>query len=497
MAMVVVGAWLAAVPAAQAAPSCSPANAVPGGDWPVYGGNAPSTRNQGAETALTPARAAQLAPAWTFNSASLGDSSGGFESTPVVADGCVFAASVSGRVYALDEATGALVWERDFPSAPAGTGGMFVGAPAVAGGKVLLLVDQQDAPYAAALDERTGSVLWRSAPVGHGAGSYTNAAAAVYDGLLFFGYSAAEGDSHGQGGWALIDTDTGAIVKQVDTIPPADQAAGYAGGSVWATPAIDTRTGYAYVGTGNPDSKTLEHRYTNAIVKIDLDRSRPLTFGQVVASYKGNPDQYTEELQALSQTPACAASETNQTWPLDDPVCGQLDLDFGASPSLFRDASGRLLVGELQKSGVFHAARASDMAAAWHALVGLSCALCNAASTAFDGSAVAGVGTPGGVFFSLAPATGASRWSQPLADGVHYESTSSAAGVDYTVDSLGFLDAFDAATGASVLKRSVAADAGTPVAPIASNGIAIAGHTVFVAAAAAPNASGGVIVAYR
>src|SRR5207249_4766662 len=61
-------------------------------------------------------------------------------------------------------------------------------------------------------------------------------------------------------------------------------------------------------------------------------------FGRIVGSYKGNVDQYYGELQAVSQSPICAASEKTplgDKQPFDNPACGQLDLDFGASPNVF------------------------------------------------------------------------------------------------------------------------------------------------------------------
>jgi outer membrane protein assembly factor BamB len=498
LAGAIVGVLLLCVPAGAAAADrpCSEKKPA-GGEWPVYGGDAASTRNQPAETGLTAARAATLEPAWVFSSAALGDTSGAFNSTPIVAGGCVFAGSASGRVFAVDADTGELVWQHAFDVPAAGLGGAIVGAPTVVGGKVIVLISELDRPYAAALDQHTGELLWRSPAVGHGAGFYTNASAAVFNGILFYGFSPAEGESGSQGGWALIDVADGHIVKQVDTIPPADQARGYAGGGIWTTPAFDKRTGYAYFGSGNPYSKTVEHEYVNAILKVDLDRSRP-TFGEVVDSYKGNIDQYTEALEALSHTPACEASDTDVfTWPLDDPACGQLDLDFGASPNLYRDATGRLLVASLQKSGVVHVANAADMSPAWHAMVGGTCQACNAASTAFDGVAVVGTGTPGGAQFSLDGTTGVARWTAPVADGAHYESTSAAVGVVYTLDGNGFLDAWDSSTGAVVLKRQMATDVGGPIASLSSNGVAIARHTVYAAATAGPNASGGYLIAYR
>ena len=282
------------------------------------------------------------------------------------------------------------------------------------------------------------------------------------------------------------------------TISPADQAGGYAGGGLWSTPAYDPRTQYLYWGAGNPSSKDKQSPDTDAILKIDLDQSRS-TFGQIVAAYPGNVDQYASALQALTQTPACQVSaDPTVPDPLDDPVCGQLDLDFGAAANLFRSSSGTELVGDLQKSGVYHVANAATMKPAWTALVGASCQACNAASTAVWGGSVYGVGTPGGVMFSLAGDSGQTSWAAPVGDGIHYESTSAADGVVWTVDSQANLVGFDAATGQVLVKRPLSVDAGAPIVNNTSSGVAVAEHELFVAAGGAGYASStGYVVAYR
>ena len=62
----------------------------------------------------------------------------------------------------------------------------------------------------------------------------------------------------------------------------------------------------------------------------------------------------------LSQAPTCTTLSASGA-PLEviHIGCGQLNLDFGATPNLFTDASGQPLVGDLQKAGVYHAAHAS------------------------------------------------------------------------------------------------------------------------------------------
>jgi polyvinyl alcohol dehydrogenase (cytochrome) len=492
-------AWIFAVPATAAAAPCSAA-ASNSGEWPVYGHDVANTRSQPLERALGPAQAASLSPAWVFSTASVGDASA-FQSTPVVDRGCVFLGSTNAVVYALDAADGKLVWHRQLPLTSAGFGGGIVGAPVVSGGRVFVLVDEANAPYVAALDRTSGALLWKSAPIAAGDGMYTNASPVLANGFVVAGYSPAEGDPASTGGFAVLDPATGAIEKVTPTIPPADQAKGFAGGGLWSTPAYDPATKYLYWGAGNPSSKQQQHPNTDAILKIDLSRSRP-TFGEIVAAYPGNVDQYTDTLKTLSGTPVCAASDNPSVpYPLDDPACGQLDLDFGASANLFTDSRGTELVGDLQKSGVYHAANADTMKPAWSRIVGVSCAACNAASAAFDGHSIEGVGTPGGELFSLARDDGSPNWLSPIADGAHYQSVSTADGVVYTVDGNGFLDVIDAASGNTITRRPMSEDTGTPTQGTTSDGVSIAEHTVFASASEVPTATGtavaGLIVAYR
>lgn len=490
---------------ASSATASAPCTTVAaGGEWPSYGHDAANTRAQPQATGFGPNAVAGIKPAWVFSTSSTGDGTG-FNTTPVVYAGCAFIGSFGGVAYALDARTGHVVWQRKLQAPNPGSGGVIVGAAAVDGRAVVFLVNEFAAPYAIALDRSTGAVIWKSAPFAPPltasvaqAGSYTNASPLVANGFVLAGYSPPEGDATATGGFSLINGATGQIVKTTPTVPPAAQAEGYAGGGLWSSPAYDPSTKYAYWGAGNPNSKTKQYKTTDAILKIDLDPSRP-TFGRIVASYQGNVDQYTTTLQNLSQSPACEASDNPAVpYPLDDPACGQLDLDFGASANLFTTADGTKVVGDLQKSGVYHVANANTMAPVWSALLGASCAPCNAASTAFDGSSIFGVATPGGTAFSLNRSTGATNWLSPVGDASHYQSVSAADGVAWTVDSLANLDAFDAASGQPLMHRPLSVDAGAPVTNLTSTGVAIAEHEVLVAAGGVSySAATGYVIAYR
>jgi polyvinyl alcohol dehydrogenase (cytochrome) len=491
---------------ASAAAQSTPCNAqVAGGDWPSYGHDPANTRSQPAEHGIGPAEVPTLAPAWVFSTRTEGDKTG-FNSTPAVYRGCVFVGSAGGTAYALNASDGHIVWQRKIGDFNASAGGAMVGGAAVAGRAVVFLVNGADGPYAVALDRSTGSVLWRSVTwitgtfSGTQGGYMTISSPVVANGLVVGGYSGPEGDSKSTGGFALLDAATGKVVKVTPTIPPADQAAGYAGGGLWSTPAYDPDTHYLYWGAGNPNSKTKEHPNTNAILKIDLDRTHP-TFGQIVDSYKGNVDQYSGSLETLSHTPVCGASDVQGApYPLDDPACGQIDLDFGASANLFTTSSGRKVVGDLQKSGVYHVADTGTMDPVWSSLVGVSCETCNAASAAFDGSSVDGVATPGGQAYSLDRDAGKANWLAPIGDGTHFQSTSVADGVVWVEDANGFLDAFDAKTGAVLAKRALSADVGDVVLNGTSSGVAIAEHTVFAEGGGYAYSSDqvpGFVIAYR
>jgi outer membrane protein assembly factor BamB len=100
--------------------------------------------------------------------------------------------------------------------------------------------------------------------------------------------------------------------------------------------------------------------------------------------------------------------------------------------------------------------------------------------------------------FSLAGDSGAMNWQSPVGDGIHYQSTSVADGVVWTVDSQANLDGFDAGSGQLLVKRPLSADAGAPIVNNTSSGVAIAEHALFVAAGGGGFASTtGYVVAYR
>jgi polyvinyl alcohol dehydrogenase (cytochrome) len=476
-----------------------------GGEWRSYGGGLANQRNQTAPTTLNPSTVANVAKAWSFDVSDAAATGvlgglGALQSTPTVADGCVFLSTSSGFVVALNADTGQRVWTSPkLQGTPGGSlvGGVITGAPTVASvnGQTLVFVGVSDLnhPHVAALSEADGSVVWFKEAVD----PLTNkdayreeivAAPVYWNGLIFQGLMADENSAGARGGYAIMDAATGDLKYHGFTITDAEYAAGYRGASMWCTAAVDADTGYAYGCGGNPASKQLEGRYTDSLLKIDMDPTRS-TFGQIVAAYKGTTDHY---YPGLDRQPACDQVPTTAVW---SPTCVQLDLDFGASPNLYTVNIGGQpvkLVGDLQKSGIYHAVYADNMQAAWTTVVGVPGPTLNASSPAVDGNNVYTVGAPEATLFALSNGGGRYRWATPLPTGapLYFESVSTANGVVYAVDNAGTVYALDAATGVPAKVISLSAETGSPIATVSSHGIAIARNTVYAAASS-------FVVAYR
>src|SRR4051812_23415780 len=433
-------------------------------------------------------QAMTLAPAWTFSSDAAGGS-GDFTGTPTIADGCLYMGSNDGWVFAANADTGKKVWATHLAE-----GGISSSVTA-ADGQLYVAVSRVGSPYVAALDQKSGHVLWMTT-LDTQPGSDVYASPVVVDGVLLEGVSGGsaelgdEADRYAfQGSMNLLETGRsphstkrpGAVLRKTWTIqaPSAKPKNDFAGAGVWSTPAVDPAAKVAYVGAGNPFRPQAEHAHNDAVLKLDLDRSSP-RFGTVLSSYKGIIDEY---LPGYSQLP-CYDIPGNPApyYPQGIGQCGDLDLDFGASPNLFTLPNGHKVVGAGQKSGVYHVMDAKTMKPLWKQIVGPPSSVGGiVGSTAVAGGQVFGPITVGGYLWSLDQAAGTPKWVAPIGDGAHWGNpVSTANGIVYTVDFRGFLDAYDAATGVSLLHRSLLI--GGPAAPTLSwGGVSIARGTVYAA----------------
>jgi outer membrane protein assembly factor BamB len=485
---VLVAALVVAVPSSGAAGATVPGCADPaaGGDWPSYGGTVDNHRDQTAEKTITTANVGKLGLRWKRPM----PDGGTIQSTPVVADGCVFTGTSLGTVIAVNANTGRTIWTQ--PLAGAGgiplAGAGIVGAPAVADGLVYIGMTTTDASLEVALDQATGAIVWKRV-VDSDNGGGIDSSPVPFNGMVFQGFQGDESANHSNPGWAILDGSRaggGAILTKGHTIPAADYANGDRGGSIVDTPAVDPSRKLVFAGTGNPASPNQNPR-TDALLKIDADPGNT-TFGDVLGFQRGTSDSYPAPDDVDS--PVC---QNELQWPAGRFTCGQLDYNFLSSPSLYTDSSGRRLMGELQKSGVFLAVDTATMAPVWKATLAPPCFGCNLGSSATDANGIY-VPTIAGTLYSLNRDTGAVQWAIPLTGATHYNSVSVANGVVYNLNDAGLLQAFDAASGKPLLTRMVetqaaAHDTGN------SSGLSIARGSIF--AASTPGSGGSTLYAYR
>jgi outer membrane protein assembly factor BamB/plastocyanin len=456
-------------------PGCAGAAAAGGGDWPFYSGVLDGVREQRAEKLITAGNVRDLGLAWRRST----PDSGVIHSTPVVSDGCVYTGTDLGNVYALNAETGKRIWSQSLGGGGEGSGTFagagIVGSPAVVDGLVYVGATTPKASVLSALDQATGAIVWQRV-VDQDEGGGLDSSPVPFNGMVFQAFKGDESSNHSNPGFVIVDGSRdggGEILAKTHNIPAEDFKAGFRGGSIISTPAVDTKRNLIFAGTGNPASPQ-QHPRTNALLKIDADPASP-TFGQILKSHRGTSDSYPAPQDI--QSPFC---QTELQWPLGRISCAQLDYNFLASPNLWTNSQGRLMLGALQKSGVYTAVYADTMERAWQATIGIPCLGCNLSSPAADKNGIY-VAVTGGNLYSLNRDTGAIQWAVPLTGGMRYNGLAVANGLVYSLnDALGTLQAFDAKSGAPQFARVFGQDTQTPMHDMGnSSGVSVARNTVF------------------
>jgi PQQ-dependent dehydrogenase (methanol/ethanol family) len=277
-----------------------PASPLPlGADWPTYGGSYANTRHSDL-TQITPKNVSSLRLAWSFSTGVYGQ----FETSPVVVgDTLYFTTGLTNMVIALDAATGSLRWRfqpkvGDAPYIMQVNRGV-----AVDGGKVFYAtLDDQ----LIALDARSGKPVWNVRIADPRSGASETMAPLAWNGLVFIGSSGGE---YGiRGSLSAYDQRDGRLVWQWWTVsagwegrytesvngislhrdvareradaPRYREAWRHGGGPIWMTPALSAEDGTLYLSTGNPapnynaETRPGDNLYTDSIVALDARTGR-------------------------------------------------------------------------------------------------------------------------------------------------------------------------------------------------------------------------------
>ena len=314
-ALVIVGlgaaAAMAATPTAQ---SCCTAASK---DFPKVGGNF-GNQNYSSLAQITPANIGKLGGAWHVHLEG-GVNPQDQQSSVVVAGGVIFAETTQGNVYAVEGATGQIKW-----TYKGGFGPQLRRGVAVGGGRVYTAFGGN---HIAALDQKTGALIWVKAidrgtartfgggapagfdpgnpdatpggapargpgagardpnaprPVSTDPGGTLKTPITYYDGMIYFGTADAT-----RGTGYAVHADTGEIAWQFWGAPgPGEYGNDSWGGDQWKTggaapwksPAIDPKLGLLYWTFGNArggaptdgSGRPGANLFANSIVAIDL-----------------------------------------------------------------------------------------------------------------------------------------------------------------------------------------------------------------------------------
>jgi alcohol dehydrogenase (cytochrome c) len=247
------------------------------GSWLTYSGNYAGHRFSPLSD-ITPGKVPGLKPVWVYQV----KEPGLIETTPLVADGVMYATEPPSTVTALELRSGRPLWSwsRPFPRKVRA-----IGFPKVNRGVALLAesvyVGTLDA-HVVALDAKTGVVRWDRLVADNARGYAITSAPLALGGKIIIGISGGEAGIRGF--LDAYDFRTGELLWRLYTIPgpgePGHESWGKdswktGGGPTWVTGSYDPALNLLYWGVGNPgpdwngDVRPGDNLYTCSLLAID------------------------------------------------------------------------------------------------------------------------------------------------------------------------------------------------------------------------------------
>ena len=280
-------------------------------DWPFYNGSLEGTRYS-TLAELTPANAASVQRTCTFDT---GEQMS-MQSGPVVVGGVLYLTTDT-STYAIDGATCRQLWHTAHPYQPLGFLKNNHGVAWMNG----RLFRVHGGVHAYALDAATGRVLW-DVPFGVAPGEGAPMAPVAWNGMVFVGNSG--GDNVGvQGHVHALDAAPGRELWRFDVVPDTGapratwpsgpNAAPPTGGGMWSSFTLDPATGVLYVPAGNPAPDFMPslregaNLYANSVIALDARTGRFIDYVQVVP---GQDDWHDWDVSA---TPALITTRAGTT----------------------------------------------------------------------------------------------------------------------------------------------------------------------------------------
>jgi outer membrane protein assembly factor BamB len=472
------------VPASSASPGVAAA-------WTLPGGDLQNTRD--VASAITASNVAQLGVAWCVPIESTGEAGAvgltdGYSTTPVVVNGVVYLQDMESNVMAIKLATGKVLWTHNYSSPNGGPDGVNV-----ASGTVYAATNHA----VVALSAATGRQLWSRTLIGNDhegidmAPGYNNGT--VYVSTVPVNPTVGEYLGGGKGILWALNAKTGAPEWSWDEVQNlwGDPAVN-SGGGLWDPPSFDSQ-GNLYIGIANPGpigqggwpkgypwgtSRPGPDLYTDSVVKLspagkllwyyqltphdlfdwDLENSPVLTTanGQPVV-IDGGKAGIMIELSAqtgklLWQLPVGVHSGPQNAGLLTENATPTsripLPATFDLEPGVFGG-----IESQLATNGTTVFAAVNNLA------VPMSVKGVTESSKAFEAS----IPKATGEMIAVNQDTGKIEWADQLPSSP-YGAATVTNNVVFTTTYSGYLYAFNAATGAILLKTPLSSDSNAPVA---------------------------------
>jgi len=282
-------------------------------DWPLHNLDLAGSRySQLAQ--IDTSNVHTLVPRWLFQTGVIDGVSN--QTTPVVVDGIMYATDSRGSVYALDAASGHLLWTYDVTDRLGGgrrEGYIFRhrgvtyadGVVYSAAGSFIFALDAKTGePLDGFGDEGKASVIldvlrqrYPDVETAISMGYWFTSAPQIYNGVLYVGSTRSE--SLIPGGHVLaVDARTGKVIWHFNTIPQDAQDQGWEiagptwvgggreGGGIWETPSLDPELGLLYVAVGNPFGDSTRRAginlFTDSVLALSLETGRLAWYYQLV-----------------------------------------------------------------------------------------------------------------------------------------------------------------------------------------------------------------------
>lgn len=248
-------------------------------DWSTYQYNNERTGFNKFENVITQSSVASLKPKWVI------PAGGSVSTQPTTANGTMYWGSWDGYEHATSVANGSEQWEVNIGQTtnsncyPPTVGAASTATIATKGrpSELTVFVGGGDSNFYA-LDAATGAILWKVALGDTSAGNFLWSSPAVFNGSVYVGMASFGDCPLVQGKLFQLNASDGTIQHVFNVVPD-----GCTGGGVWGSPAIDS-SGRVYFATGNPGSCSAPTPYAEAVVELNAIDLSYVASWQVPAS---------------------------------------------------------------------------------------------------------------------------------------------------------------------------------------------------------------------